>query len=269
MNRVLLITGLVLGLVACGPKKAPTTPTARPPVAGPTSELPSADAVFEQAIEASGGREALAAVQSFRLKGRMEMPAMGISMPMTRWQVSGRALTHVEMSGVGLIREGFDGEVAWSEHPVTGPGLKDGAELAEERRNADLQAVLNFRDLYPTRTVKGEVQHAGKPCWELEVVTDDGQRRTLYYAVEDGFPMGSKATVPTEMGMVPMTTSVLEVGVLGGLPTAKRTRIDVGAMSMVLVVDAVTYDLPDSELPDFGPPESVQALQAELEALPE
>jgi len=260
----LLLAGLLL--VGC-PKKPAKPEVADKPAA---DAMPTADMLFERTIETMGGRQKVEAGSNLVMHGKMEMPTMGMSMEMARWQQApDKALTVVTMPGVGEIREGYDGETAWSMHPVTGPAIKMGAELAEERRNSDFYAALHYAEHYPNRAVVGQVEHAGEPCWQVDVVTDDGQPRTLFFAVDDAMIMGSKGSVPTEMGAVPMVTTVEEVKDFDGMPMATRTAVEVGAMKMVLVIDSLKVDVSASELPLFSPPAPVQALKAELDALPE
>ena len=265
MRTSLLILAATL-LTGC-PKKPPTPAAAEQAQA---DTQPTADMLFEQTIETMGGRDNIEAMQSLVMSGKMEMPAMGIAMEMTRWQQApDKASTVIVMPGVGEIREGFDGKTAWSMHPVTGPAIKSGAELAEERRNSDFYAALHYADHYPTREVVGSKEHAGEACWQVDVVTSDGQPRSLYFAVDDGMIMGSTGSVPTEMGAVPMVTTITEIKEFNGFPMASRTSVEVGAMQMVLVIDDLKIDVPATELPSFTPPAEVQALQAELDALPE
>jgi len=260
----LVFSALLLG----GCRKKGAAPTL--PDKSTADAKPTADTLFERTIEALGGRQQIEAGSNLVMHGKMEMPTMGLAMEMKRWQQApDRALTVVTMPGVGEIREGFDGDTAWSMHPVTGPAIKQGAELAEERRNSDFYAALHYAEHYPTRTVVGQVTHAGEPCWQVDVNTTDNQSRTLFFALDDAMIMGSKGSVPTEMGAVPMTTTVEEVRELSGMPMATRTTVEVGAMTLVLVIDDLKVDVSASELPDFYPPEPVLALKAELDALPE
>ncbi len=255
---------VVSGLVLLGCPHAPR------PAPEPSSAAPTADELFERYIAFSGGRDTITATQNLRMSGAMEMPDMQLSMPMVRWQAApDRSLTTVSMMGVGEIQEGFDGATAWSVHPVMGPALKEGAELAEERRNSDFFGVLHYADHYPERAVAGQEEYGGEPCWRVEVKTDDQQPRTLYFAADDGMLVGTVASIPSEMGLVPMRSTVTAVRTFGEQVMASETLIEVGAMRMKLVIDSVEVNLPDDTLPSFAPPPAVQALKDELDNLPE
>ena len=84
-----------------------TKPDQKAPAAG---TLPSARSIIDRHIEAIGGRKALAALNSHRIKGKMEIPANGISATMEVLSARpDKTIIHMNVPGMGEMSEGFDG----------------------------------------------------------------------------------------------------------------------------------------------------------------
>ncbi len=88
--------------VACRP--APTT--APSPVVAPASvsrdvELPDAQVVLAQAVEAAGGAAAHESLHSYYLESRMDLPQQGLRGDTKLWWKDGKFHLEVVMQGVG------------------------------------------------------------------------------------------------------------------------------------------------------------------------
>ena len=260
MNRRVL--ALAAFLTGCPKPGAPTAPK--------LPKQPTADQLFAHQIAISGGEAHIRALKNRVMVGMMERKAEGVTMRMVTVQAApDRMLQAASLPGLGEFVEAYDGTTAWSMNPVTGPAVKQGPELAEVQRLADLYAPLHYAEHYPTRTLVGPVEHAGEPCWQVDATTDDGQPRTFYFAQDDGYLKGMAFDFVTEMGVLPAVTSFLAYERFDGHPIATRTLAMVDTMEVILTTSEVKHNVPTAELPDFTPPPAVQALQAELEALPE
>jgi len=254
---------LCVALAACGPKQSTPSPAKLP-------KQPTADQLFEHQIALGGGKEKIESVQNRVQVGAMERTVEGVTMQMVTVQAApDKMLQAASLQGLGEFVEAYDGTTAWSMNPVTGPAIKHGAELAEVRRLSDLYAALHYAEHYPTRTLVGETEHAGEPCWQVDAITDDGQARTFYFAQDDGYLKGMAFDFVTEMGVLPAVTSFMAYERFDGFPIATRTLAKVDTMEVILTTSDVQHNVPASDLPDFAPPPEVKALQAELEALPE
>jgi len=255
---------LFLGAVLVGCPKQSSTSTPKLPKA------PTADQLFEHQVALAGGADALQAVQNRKMTGQMERTAEGVTLQMVTWQAApDRMYQAAVLPGLGEFVEAYDGQTAWSLNPITGPAVKQGAELAEVVRLADLYAPLHHAAHYPQRTLVGEVEHAGEPCWQVDAVTNDGLPRTFYFAQDDGYLKGMAFDFVTEMGVLPAVTSFLAYERFDGQPIATRTLAKVDTMEVILTTSDVQHNVPADDLPDFAPPAAVKALQAELEALPD
>jgi hypothetical protein len=254
------IVPLVALLVACAPKSGiPKLPKA-----------PTADLLFEHQIALAGGRAAIERIENLVSTGAMERKAEGVVMPIVTVQAAPDSMYQTAtLQGLGEFVEAFDGETAWSLNPVTGPAIKQDAELAQTRRLADLHAPLHYATHYPSRTLVGPVDFEGTPCWQVDATTDDGQPRTFYFRRDTGFLRGEALEFISEMGVLSTVISHEAWERFDGLPVSTRQVTRLGDIEVVVTTADVRYNLPAEDLPDFAPPAAVQALMDELNALPE
>ncbi len=254
---------LVALLVACGPKTGPGGVAKLP-------KAPTADQLFAHQIALAGGEEKVLTVRNLVTKGAMERPAEGVTMPIVTVQAApDRMHQTASLAGLGQFVEAFDGTTAWSLNPITGPAIKEGAELEQTRRLADIHAVLHYEELYPTRTLVGPVAIEGVPCWQVDATTADGQPRTFYFNRDNGYLRAESLEFVSEMGPVPTLILHEAYTRYDGFPVSTLQVTRMGNIEVIVRTVDVQYNVPDSELPDFSPPPPVQALQAELQALPE
>ncbi|HCH65873.1 MAG TPA: hypothetical protein DFR83_23935, partial [Deltaproteobacteria bacterium] len=248
---------------ACGPRTAPTK-------APKPAKNPTADQLFEHQIALAGGVNAVESIRNLVSTGAMERKAEGVTMPIVTVQVApNRMHQTAELQGLGQFIEAYDGETAWSLNPITGPAIKDGAELAQTRRLADIHAMLHYAEHYPSRTLVGPIEFEGTPCWQVDATTDDGQARSFFFNRENGYLRGEKLEFISEMGALPTVISHLAYERFQGFPVATRQVTHLGNIEIVVTTSDVRYNVPEDNLPDFAPPPAVKALMDELNALPE
>jgi hypothetical protein len=97
---------------------------------GQSTGLPTVDQVLEKYITAAGGREAMEKVTSRVSTGTFEIPDMGLTGPVTiSEKAPNKSLTVIELGGMGQVRDGSDGTVAWEEAPGGG-GIRDKTALS-------------------------------------------------------------------------------------------------------------------------------------------
>src|SRR5208283_5480599 len=136
MRAILFPAALILATVA---------PAQQPPKPALTAEQ-----ALEQSIVATGGRQAMEKISSSYAKGLMEFPASEARGVIERYaKAPDKQLTVTNLEGVGETRQGFDGQVAWSQDPAGHVTELAGAALEDLKRGAAFNAILNWRDLYP------------------------------------------------------------------------------------------------------------------------
>jgi len=160
--------------------------------------------LFEKAVEALGGEEALAKVKSIYAEVLVQLPEAGT----IRREISfrgaqpfvvedGAEFVMVEKRAGGEIVSGCDGETAWR---VTGDGK---AYIVKGRSTIELDTNANFHNVtrlferqYPERRVEGVEQFDGRECYK--VLLEAFRRlpaRHVFFDRATGLLVGSRAGV--------------------------------------------------------------------------
>jgi outer membrane lipoprotein-sorting protein len=146
---------------------------------------PTAAEIIEKSIAATGGRAASQNLKTTMAKGTMSMPGRGMSSSIEFYaKTPNKRLIATDIEGVGRIRRGFDGEVAWIEDPLRGPVSLDGAELEDARREAEFNAELKWTDIYKKAEVIGKEKLNGRDAWGVRLTPATGAPVTRYYDAE-------------------------------------------------------------------------------------
>jgi CubicO group peptidase (beta-lactamase class C family) len=112
---------------------------------GDARESPTAADVVAAYLEAIGGAEANAALQTRRSVGTVTLASVGVPWWLTTIQKApDRSLSRVEVPGYGVVAEGCDGTVAWKSEPGQGVRELAGAELDAKLRDARFDGLTEL-----------------------------------------------------------------------------------------------------------------------------
>ncbi|MCB9766135.1 MAG: hypothetical protein H6739_40540 [Alphaproteobacteria bacterium] len=255
--RTLLISAALLS--ACG-EKTPPTVAADPEAAPAEDALPEPLALLQgyEAALANGDLARAEAVTSTYTAMKMEMPSQGITAPIESWWAApDKTLIRMTLEGLGESVQGYDGEVGWSVDPMMGPRVMSEAEVAQQallrQLTEDPSVVAGMAE------VTGREDFEGMDTWAMTVEPPDGAAPLhLWFDVESGLLMGMVNKVETPMGAMETRTVNAAYTEYDGLLVPSRIVQTALGMEQVLTVESVTWN-PET-LPDFGPPEAVQAL---------
>ena len=108
-------------------------------------------------MQTLGGKAAFEKITSTASKGTFEIPAFGATGSAEVWEKApNKTALKLDIPGFGVVLEGFNGTVAWSQDPQSGLREKTGAELAATKLDADFYKPLRLKQLYPKITLKGK-----------------------------------------------------------------------------------------------------------------
>lgn len=247
---------LVLLVSACQPSAPETPAPASEPAAAP-SALPAARQILDRHVQEIGGRDAMQRLQS--LKTIATLSFSGLSGEMTAYAARpNRLLVHTSLPGVGVIRTGYDGQVAWSTDPVQGPRLLTGRELEEMRERARFDQMQKDPSTYTSIETVQRTTFEGRPVYEVKIVRPSGREETEYYDAETGLQIGQITTQSSAMGQIQVTTVMSDYSRFGPLLMATKAVQRLGPQEITVTMKSVEYDTV---------PDSVFALPAEIRAL--
>ncbi len=227
-------------------------------------ELPSPEEIVARHVEALGGEAALRAHASVTTNGTFEVPAMGMSAPMTILQIApDQGIVRISMPGMGESVQAYNGEIAWVEDPMQGNRVLEGAELNAMKRQFDLHADLKYGEHYPQRATAGEAEWNGEAAYKVDLVDADGTEASRYFSVETGLLLGQEASVSNEMGTMEATTTWSDYKEFGGVmfATSVTTNLVSVGMEFIQTVESMTFD--DVDPSAFEPSDAIKALLPE------
>jgi outer membrane lipoprotein-sorting protein len=138
--------------------------------------------ILEKMVEVQGGRKVIEGIKDMTLSGTIELPAQGLSGPITLYKKEpDKRRLEVELMGM-VITQVYDGKNGWGTNLQTG-GIEDmsGDELAEiKRESLPVVSILDPQKYGITYTYKAKEEIEGKEYYVLDQTYADGFTSTLY-----------------------------------------------------------------------------------------
>ena len=228
--------------------------------ASSTEKLPTARSIIDRHIEAIGGRKALAAINSHRVKGKMDMPANGISATMEVLSARpDKTIIRMNVPGMGDMSEGFDGTHGWAVSPMTGPVLSTGAELEDRKHAAYFDSELREDSRYEYIKTVEKTTFEGRPVYKIALKRKGSATEDVeYYDVETGLRAGAELTRNTAMGAISVVAIQTDYKKFGDVlfPTTIRQKM-MGAEQIMTLI-SIEHNVVDPA--SFEPPAAIKAL---------
>ncbi len=251
----ILLTSSTLALAQGGGEATPPA-TAEP--ASPSAAAPEAKDVIARYVKAIGGESAVRAQKSRMMKGEMSMEGMGSAPLIIYFAAPNRMLVEVEVPDMGQFRQGFDGEVAWSLDPFSGPSLLDDEQLAATREQADFYGEIHFDKRFKSMETTGEKEFDGVNCYALKMLNNRDEESTYFFEIESGLLRGTTQVQETGMGPMEMKSINKEYKEFGGVKFPVHTDIEMMGMVRSLKFTTIEIDTVKDEM--FALPDEVKAL---------
>ncbi len=251
-----LACALVSGSTALAQTVAPPAPVAQKPGEAP---LPPAQAVIDRHIEAVGGRNALKAHTSVNIKGSVSVPANGMSGTIEVFAARpNKILAKTALVGIGDVAEGFDGTVAWSTSPMTGPMLSTGDELAQKAFDANFDGAMGIASRYDAMKTLEKTTFEGRPAYKIALTRKGGGDDIEFYDAETGLKAGAIMERKNPMGTISVTSSVSDYKKFGDLLQPTTLKQTMTGVQIVTTFTSIEYDKVDPAV--FELPAAIKAL---------
>jgi hypothetical protein len=246
------LAGVVAGCAttpAAGPAQpAPAAATPAPTVAAGARTV---DAILADAVAATGGAAAWDAHRTAHVKLTVNLQGMGMGGPVEHFQTkANKSLTLTSLPGVGAIREGSNGKVMWSQDPINGLRILEGAEAEQARIEAAWNSDLQAHELFPKIEVAPDPP-AGLECL-LMTPRAGGPLRSCYDR-QTHLQVSQQGTHASAQGDVPFQATVKDWHTVGGVKMPYTLETQAGPIMIVTTVNDVTFDEPMDEKM-FEPP---------------
>jgi hypothetical protein len=276
----LLLTSVLTAACASNPPPPAASPpgTATPapvPSATAVASMPAASApvrsasdILADSIKAIGAPDAWNGHKSVHMSMTMTFQAVGITGTAQRFATAGdKSLVVTEIPGVGLIREGSNGKVFWSQDPINGLRLLDGAEADQARIESVWNPELRVNELFAKVESKNETGADGKVLECVVLTPKVAPTSTRCFDRVSHLQVTEKGVRPTPQGDTPFTSTVSDWRTVGGLKMAYALETQAGPITFSARVQSVVFDqvMDDQQ---FEPPQPTAVAPADAPAAP-
>lgn len=224
------------------------------------ADLPKAATILDKYIEVTGGKAAYQKLHSQMESGTFELPAMGVKGTVTMYRAEpDLSYTEIVLEGIGKMQDGSDGKVAWSNNPMQGPHIKEGAERAQSMQSEHFNGELNWRDIYKTAETTGIEAVDGKDCYKVVLTPAEGSPVTHFYDKESGLLLKFSIVSQTAMGEIPADSFPGDYHKEGDFLMAHKIRQTAAGQEFIITVDTVKFN-PEIPKDRFALPDDIKAL---------
>jgi hypothetical protein len=237
-----------------GATAATPLPPAPPPPAPPPAPR-SADDILADNVSAIGPAEAWNAHKTVRLEMTMSFQGVGITGKAQRLATaSDKTIVVTEIPGVGTIREGSNGKVFWSQDPINGLRLLDGAEADQARLESVWNPELRSKELYAKIEAKVDAGPDGKPLECVVLTPKVAPPTTRCFDPASHLQVIEKGIRPTPQGDTPFSSTVSDWRRVGGLLLPFGLETQAGPITFSAQVHSIVFDEPMDDK-QFEPPQ--------------
>jgi outer membrane lipoprotein-sorting protein len=148
-----------------------------------------------------------------------------------------KMFTIQNIPGFGMITDGYDGQIAWSQDPSSGLRQKKGEELAQTKRFADFTG--NVRTQYSKFELKGTEKVADKDAYVIVATPNEGKPETWFFDTQSGLMIRSDMTMISPMGEIPVKMFFEDYRDFEGMLMPYTTRQVATAFTAVIKIEEV------------------------------
>lgn len=162
---------------------------------------PSTAEIFKKYADALGGEEAGKKITSREIKGNVELKPVGVTGTFeTYLKAANKSFLTMNLTGLGDILDGYNGNEGWSQDPMSGLRVKEGEELEQTKQMADFYYEFNLAKYYPNATLTGTEKVDEADAYVVKADADT----TLYFDVNTGFLVRSDRIAVSPQGKIQM-----------------------------------------------------------------
>ncbi|MEK6285164.1 MAG: hypothetical protein AABO57_05435 [Acidobacteriota bacterium] len=245
----LMILCLAVAVTALAQQK-PADQGAKPPdqTMKPAAAMPTVDQILDKYVQALGGKATIEKFTSSASKGSFEIPTFGASGTAEIWEKApNKTALRLDIPGFGIVQEGFNGTVAWSQDPQSGFREKTGAELATTKLDADFYKPIRLKQLYPKITVKGKDKIGDKDVYVLEAAPAEGSPETWYFDAASGLLSRMDIERESPQGKMAVQVFTEDYKDVDGMKVPHTVRQVTPAFTIIIKVDEVKHNVPIDE----------------------
>ena len=245
---------------AAPPPAAPAAPQPAPPKPAPPKATPkpaslrAPEAILADAVKATGGTAAWNAHKNIHVKLETTLQGMGIGGAGERFQTNtDKSLTVMEMAGIGKVREGMNGKVAWTEEAAHGLRYLEGAEEEQARIGSVWNLELRANELFTKLESATEAGPDGTPLECIVATPKLSPPLRTCYDPKTHLQVTQSGVHPGPEGDMPFRQIIRAWKDYSGIKMPSESNTQLGPITTLDKITGVTFDEPmDDKM--FDPP---------------
>ena len=207
--------------------------------------LPSVDQILDKYVQAMGGKAAIEKQTSRVSKGTFEIAAFGATGTAEIFEKApNKSVSIVNVTGFGVVQEGFDGKAGWAVDPQNGLRDKAGAELASAKLDAEFFKPIKIKQLYPKIVVKSKDKLGDKEVYVVEATPVESSVETWYFDTQTGLISRQDAEREGPQGKQAVQISLDDYRDVGGVKIPFKIRQVTSAFTIDIKIDEVKPNVP-------------------------
>jgi len=238
---LLLIAVLLTIQLSCAHPEPTTEPK---PVTSPSpTEQALVDQILERYEQALGGKEAIAGITSYKLRGTYELSGMTGTIESWRKEPH-KTLSVIEFPRLGTLKKGFDGETYWVQTP--GGTFTDSSpkEIAEMERDAEVYNVGRIKSLFESMKLENNARLSGRDVYVMEGKPAKGPAEKLFFDVESGLLVRwDMARRKANRGTVFVKVHLDDYKEVGGVKVPFKVRFAFESFKFIIRVEELEYNI--------------------------
>ncbi|HET9532011.1 MAG TPA: hypothetical protein VFQ92_16745, partial [Blastocatellia bacterium] len=155
-----------------------------------------------------------------------------------------KSLALIDIAGFGLIREGYNGTVAWSDNPQSGMREKSGVELADTKLDSEFYKPIKLKALYPKMELQGKKKVGEREAHVITATPAQGSPEKWYFDTETGLLIRTDAERESPEGKVPVETHIEDYREVDGVKLPHTVRQVLPAFSVTIKVNEIKHNVP-------------------------
>ncbi len=208
--------------------------------------LRDAKVVLADYVAAIGGEKAWKRRKTMRLRREIEAKGMGIRGTDERFATaSGKALSVTTLPAIGTIKVASNGRIRWSEDPINGLRVLEGAEDEETRIEGTWNADLQLAKLYQkVRSVPPpSPPPAGRRYECVELTPKLGKPAVACFDAQTHLRALQTGVKATPQGDVPYSATFTDWRDVEGVRVPFAEELTAGPMTMTARIAEIRFDV--------------------------
>jgi len=241
LSTSLLIAVIITAQLSC--TRAPSTES-RPATSPSPDEKAVIDQILQRYEQALGGREAIEAVTSQRMKGTFQLASLVGNVEVWR-KAPDKTLVVVEFPKIGTLKKGFDGQTRWAQTPAGTVTDSSPQEIAELDRDAEVYSAGTIRSVFESMTLENKARLNGRDVYVIEGKPAKGPAEKLFFDVENGLLVRWDMARRREgRGTVFVKVHLEDYKEVGGVKVPFNVRFAFESFTFVVQVNELEYNIP-------------------------